>query len=94
MKHLSRILIAVLCASLFSACGASGQNVKTYGYKVEESVPHDVAAYMSYLWDIEEAFLEQNVILGHPRTVDATVDDPTLPTWTVTQLDLSAYSKQ
>ena len=22
--------------------------------------PHDVAAYMSYLWDIEEAFLEQN----------------------------------
>ena len=56
--------------------------------------PHDVAAYMSYLWDIEEAFLEQNVILGHPRTVDATVDDPTLPTWTVTQLDLSVYSKQ
>ena len=56
--------------------------------------PHDVAAYMSYLWDIEEAFLEQNVILGHPRTVDATVDDPTLPTWTVTQLDLSVYSNQ
>ena len=56
--------------------------------------PHDVAAYMSYLWDIEQSFLEQNVILGHPRTVDATVEDPTLPTWTVTQLDLSVYSNQ
>ena len=53
---------------------------------------HDVAAYMSYLWDIEQAFLEQNVILGHSRTVDATVDDPTLPTWSITQMDLSAYS--
>lgn len=49
---------------------------------------HDVAAYMDYLWDIEKPFLEQNVILGHPRTVDALVDDPTLPTWSMTQVNL------
>ena len=48
---------------------------------------HDVAAYMDYLWDIEQSFLEQNVILGHARTVDATIDDPTLPSWTQVSLD-------
>ena len=42
---------------------------------------HDVAAYMNHLWDIERAFLEQNVILGHDRTVDALDDDPSLPSW-------------
>ena len=42
---------------------------------------HEVAAYMNYLWDLEQSFLEQNVILGHSRTVDATIDDPTLPSW-------------
>ena len=48
---------------------------------------HDVAAYMNYLWDLEQAFLEQNVILGHARTVDALVDDPTLPSWGQVSLD-------
>ena len=43
---------------------------------------HDVAAYMNYLWDLEKAFLEQNVILGNPRRIDAVVDDTSLPTWT------------
>ena len=50
--------------------------------------PHDVARYMSCLWDIEQSFLEQNVILGHPRIVDATVDDPTLPSWPITRINL------
>ena len=50
--------------------------------------PHDVAAYMNYLWDIEKPFLEQNVILGHARTVDALVDDPSLPSWSTTQVSL------
>lgn len=42
---------------------------------------HVVAAYMNYLWPIEKEFLEQNVILGVKRSVDAEVDDPSLPTW-------------
>lgn len=43
---------------------------------------HDVAVYMDYLWSIEKDFLEKNVMLGVPSTVDALVDDPSLPTWT------------
>ena len=42
---------------------------------------HEVAAYMNYVWPIEKEFLEQNVILGAKRTVDAVVDDPTLPSF-------------
>jgi len=42
---------------------------------------HSVAAYMDYLWDIEQAFLEKNVIQGNTRTIDALVDDPSLPDW-------------
>ncbi len=42
---------------------------------------HDVAAYMDYLWDLEQAFLEKNVIRGVVRTVDAVVDDKSLPSW-------------
>jgi len=48
---------------------------------------HDVAAYMYWLWPIEKEFLEQNVILGSGRTVDALVDDPSLPTWGNISLD-------
>lgn len=48
---------------------------------------HDVAAYMNYLWDLEQAFLEQNVILGHARTIDAMVDDPGLPSWGQVSMD-------
>ena len=51
--------------------------------------PHDIASYMNYLWDIEQAFLEQNVILGSPRRVDAMVDDPTLPSWAITRINLN-----
>ena len=49
---------------------------------------HDVAAYMNYIWPLEKEFLEQNVILGARRTVDAIVDDPTLPnfSWSVSTL--------
>ena len=50
---------------------------------------HDIASYMNYLWDIEQAFLEQNVILGSPRRVDAMVDDPTLPSWAITRINLN-----
>ena len=36
---------------------------------------------MDCLWPLEKEFLEQNVILGTGRTVDANIDDPSLPTW-------------
>lgn len=42
---------------------------------------HDVAAYVKVLWDLEKDFLEQDVMLGRNRTIDATVDDPSLPSW-------------
>ena len=53
---------------------------------------HDVAGYMNYLWDIEQAFLEKNVIQGTARTVDAMIDDPSLPSWGTVTLD-SIYKK-
>ena len=41
---------------------------------------HEVSGYMEYIWPIEKEFLEQNVILGTGRTMDVTIDDPSLPT--------------
>lgn len=41
---------------------------------------HAVAAYMSYLWPYEEAFLN-NVTRGTVYTIDATLTDASLPTW-------------
>ena len=50
---------------------------------------HDVAAYMNYIWSIEKEFLEQNVILGTHRTIDATLDDPTLPSWSWSSVSMN-----
>ena len=50
MKRLSHILLAALIALSSCACTASAQNVKTYGFKVEETVPHDVASYTQGLF--------------------------------------------
>lgn len=61
-----------------------GWNYCIYRFKDRS---HDVAAYMNYLWPIEKEFLEQNVILGNHRTVDAMVDDPSLPVWGDLSLD-------
>ena len=48
---------------------------------------HDVAAYMYWLWSIEKEFLESSIIMGSGRTIDAVVDDPSLPTWGSISLD-------
>ena len=48
---------------------------------------HDVAAYHTAVWPIQKEFLEQSVVLGKRRTVDAYVDDPSLPTWGAFSLD-------
>jgi len=48
---------------------------------------HDVAAYHLVLWDLEKQFLQENVMLGHARIVDAVVDDPTLPSWLTISMD-------
>ena len=42
---------------------------------------HDVAAYMAYLWNLEKEFLEKSVMQGVHRSIDAQVDDPSLPSW-------------
>ena len=65
---------------------------KGYCFYRFEGRTHDVAAYMNYLWDLEEAFLEKNVIRGIPRTVDALVDDPSLPSWGNISMD-SIYNR-
>ena len=51
---------------------------------------HDVAAYHSVLWPLEKQFLEENVILQHARTVDAMVDDASLPSWPLTQVSMDS----
>lgn len=49
---------------------------------------HAVAAYMDYLWPMEEEFLEK-VTLGVSHSIDATVDDPSLPTfWSISIDDI------
>ena len=50
MRRCRIFLFAVLCAGLFPACDSAAQTVRTYGYKVEESVPHDVASYTQGLF--------------------------------------------
>ena len=42
---------------------------------------HDMAANMYATWPEQKRFLEVNVIQGKRRTVDATLDDPTMPVW-------------
>lgn len=47
---------------------------------------------MNVLWEEEKNFLEQDVMLGKARTIDALVSDATLPTWGNVSLD-SIYRK-
>lgn len=54
---------------------------------------HDVAAYMNVLWDLEMSFLEQDVMQGRGRTVDALVTDSTLPSWGNISME-AIYSSQ
>lgn len=68
-------------AKQFKKKGWTFQIWRFYGYN------HDVAAYMDYLWPIEKEFLENDVIRGIGRSVDATVDDPALPHWKAVTLD-------
>ena len=58
MKRLFRILPFLFCAVALHACTASAQNVKTYGYKVEEVLPHDVASYTQGLFFHDGALYE------------------------------------
>ena len=58
MKRFSRFFLALLCALPLTACSASAQQVKTYGFKVEEALPHDVAAYTQGLFFFEGELYE------------------------------------
>ena len=42
---------------------------------------HDVAAYHVALWPLEKAFLENCVMSGNVKRIDAVVDDASLPSW-------------
>ena len=58
MKRFSQFFLALLCALPLTACSASAQQVKTYGFKVEEALPHDVAAYTQGLFFYEGELYE------------------------------------
>ena len=47
---------------------------------------------MLALLDLEMDFLEQDVMQGRSRTVDALITDPTLPSWGDISME-SIYSK-
>lgn len=57
VKPLSLLILAASVLSL-TACSMSAQNVRTYGYRVEESFPHDVSAYTQGLFFHEGVLYE------------------------------------
>ena len=48
---------------------------------------HDVAGSMMQTWPEQKRFLEDNVIAGKRRVLDATLDDPGMPVWNNITLD-------
>ena len=56
----------------------NGCNLCIYRYK---DFSHAMAANYVANWPEEKRFLEENVIKGIRRNVDALVDDPTMPKW-------------
>ena len=50
MKALFRPLLFACLLLILPACKADGQTVKTYGYKVEEVLPHDAGSYTQGLF--------------------------------------------
>ena len=62
---------------------------KNYNYSIYrfKGRSHDVASYHMVLWPLEKQFLEENVMSGHKRIVDAMVDDESLPTWGSISMD-------
>ena len=67
-----------------------GSNYCIYRFKGRS---HDVASYHMVLWPLEKQFLEENVMAGHNRIVDAMVDDDSLPTWGSISMD-DIYNKK
>ena len=55
-----------------------------YRYK---GYSHAMAANYVQTWPLQKRFLEENVIKGVRRSVDAMVDDPTMPKWFSVSLD-------
>lgn len=55
-------------------------------YRIQDRT-HDVAAYHTVLWELEKQFLQENVMLGHARSVDALVNDDALPQWSAISMD-------
>ena len=55
-------------------------------YRYEDRT-HDIAAYMLVAWPQVLSFLQNDVEKGTPRFIDATIDDPSLPTWGNISLD-------
>jgi len=60
-----------------------------YNYSVYRFVghQHDIADNFVPLWRYQKEFLEKNVMKGMKNVVDATVNDPTIPSWEAATLD-------
>ena len=52
-----------------------------YNFFRYENHTHDVAGSMEATWPEQKRFLEENVIGGKRRIIDATLDDPSMPVW-------------
>ena len=54
-----------------------------YNYAIYRYInhTHDIAAQFFSTWPEQKLFLERNVIQGLDRTIDSTVDDPSIPNW-------------
>ena len=58
LKSFLRLILVTIIALPATACSSSAQTVKTYGYKVEESFPHDIASYTQGLFFYEGKLFE------------------------------------
>lgn len=58
MNRLLTILLALSALLPLTACDAAAQQVRTYGYKVEEVLPHDPASYTQGLFFHEGVLYE------------------------------------
>ena len=50
MKRSFLLILSAFCMRAATACSSSAQQVRTYGYKVEETFPHDVSSYTQGLF--------------------------------------------
>ncbi len=62
----------------------NGYNYSIYRFKDHA---HDIADNYVALWPYQKYFLENNIIKGQRCIIDASIDDPNIPSWEAATLD-------